>query len=208
MSWNHGPKSGPTLTLACGLSAKATRDTVQVHGPENIEWGQRTRTANFHVAKVDPADFGGLLRPIAAGQNVIHTLANYPAQRRPRDRRAMESVSDLPHLRVTTGSRVASRRWRTTRGMAAAWGSTSARHSSDASTLSQQSGSLVGSCEYARNPPALDSTGVARPRVDDNGRLPAVDHHPGYVHAHGSARRGRTRRAAGTPPKERIPQTG
>jgi hypothetical protein len=51
--------------------------------------GERTRTADFHVAKVDPADFGGLLRLIAAGQNVIHTLANYPAQRRPRDRRAM-----------------------------------------------------------------------------------------------------------------------
>jgi hypothetical protein len=41
------------------------------------------------VAKVDPADFDGLLRPIAAGQNVIHTLANYPAQRRPRDGCAM-----------------------------------------------------------------------------------------------------------------------
>ena len=72
--------------------------------------GERTRTADFHVAKVDPTDFGGLLRHIAAGQKVIHTLANYPAQPRPRDRRAMcESVSDL---RVAAGSRVASRRWR------------------------------------------------------------------------------------------------
>ena len=51
--------------------------------------GERTRTADFHVAKVDPADFDGLLQPVAAGQNVIHTLANYSAQRRPRDRRAM-----------------------------------------------------------------------------------------------------------------------
>jgi hypothetical protein len=72
--------------------------------------GERTRTADFHVAKVDPADFGGLLRPIAAGQKVIHTLANYPAQRRPRDRRAMELVSDLPRLWVATGSRAAPRR--------------------------------------------------------------------------------------------------
>ena len=78
--------------------------------------GERTRTADFHVAKVDPADFGGLLRLIAAGQNVIHTLTNYLAQWRPRDRRAIELVSHMPRLRVASALRVASRRWRATRG--------------------------------------------------------------------------------------------
>jgi len=99
--------------------------------------GERTRTADFHVANADQADFGGLLRPIIAGQKVIHTLANYPTQRRPRDRRAMKLVSDVPRLRVATGSRVESRH-----GCGVAFEVRKAR--------------FWGSCEYARNPPTQD----------------------------------------------------
>ena len=51
--------------------------------------GERTRTADFHVANVSSADCGGLGRTIMAGQRVIHTPANECERRRPRDDRGM-----------------------------------------------------------------------------------------------------------------------
>jgi hypothetical protein len=54
--------------------------------------GERTRTADFHVANVFTADFGGLRRTITAGQRVIHTLANVGERRRPRDGRGMSGI--------------------------------------------------------------------------------------------------------------------
>jgi len=54
--------------------------------------GERTRTADFHVANVFAADFGGLRRTITAGQRVIHTPANGCERRRPRDGRGMRGL--------------------------------------------------------------------------------------------------------------------
>ncbi len=51
--------------------------------------GERTRTADFHVANVFMADVSGLWRTSTAGQRVIHTPANDCERRRPRDGRGI-----------------------------------------------------------------------------------------------------------------------
>jgi hypothetical protein len=72
--------------------------------------GERTRTADFHVANVFTADFGGLRRTVTAGQRVIHTLANGGERRRPRDIRGMSGVgSHWPRVAPITRRRSSER---------------------------------------------------------------------------------------------------